>query len=83
MRSAEEMVDLCRLARLPHELLAELGLMPRLTGYAALYFDLSYIRASKIVRAFDHRDRLSDGADKDIFGTLGINKALTALLLRS
>ena len=71
-------MDLCRLARRPHEVL---GLA--LTGYAALYFDLSYIRASKIVRAFDHRDRLSDGADKDIFGTLGINKALTALLLRS
>ena len=83
MRSAEEMVDLCRLARLPHELLAELGLVPRLTGYAALYFDLSYTRAARLVRAYDLRDDIDGTRDKDAFGTLSIIHALRREHLRS
>ena len=76
-------MDLCRLAKLPHSLLGELGLIQPLTGYEALYFDLSIARAARIVREFDLRDATDETSDKDMFGTLAIVHAVRAQVRRS
>lgn len=73
---ADEIVDLCRLPRLPHEVLA-----PELSDRQALYFDLSFIRGAKEFRLCEFSSMQRSMGDKDILGTGGI-QALAVLDLK-
>ncbi len=67
---AQELVDLCRLARLPHEIpgLVSEPMNPR----QALFFDLTMIRAAREARLYEASEQLHRTRENDSFGTLGI-----------
>lgn len=75
-RFADEIVDLCRLPRLPHEVLAL-----ELNERQAFYFDLSFIRGAKEFRLYEFSKAQGSMGDKDILGTGGI-QALAVLDLK-